>query len=56
MGRRRTPRTDHTLRQLLLKDHREKFGPAGRWHIAGYVSEYEQALVAVSKWLSTPAA
>lgn len=46
MGRRRTQRTDDTLRQLLLKDHRKRFGPGGRWHIPGRVSEYEQALVA----------
>ena len=46
MGRRRTQRADNTLRQVLLKDHRNKFGPTGRWHIPGRVSEYEQALVA----------
>jgi|SRR6478672_2645401 hypothetical protein len=46
MGRRRTQRADNTLRQVLLKDHREKFGPTGRWHIPGRVSEYEQVLVA----------
>ena len=37
---------DDTLRQVLLKDHREKFGPRGRWHIPGRVSDYEKALVA----------
>jgi hypothetical protein len=46
MGRRRTQRTDDTLRQVLLADHRKRFGPSGRWHIPGRVSEYEQALVA----------
>jgi len=46
MGRRRTRRANDTLRHLLLKDHREKFGPTGRWHIPGRVSDYEQALVA----------
>ena len=46
MGRRRTQRTDDTLRALLLKEHRRLFGPTGRWHIPGHVSEYEQALVA----------
>jgi hypothetical protein len=46
MGRRRTQRTDNTLRQLLLAYWRNRFGPTGRWHIPGRVSEYEQALVA----------
>jgi hypothetical protein len=46
MGRRRTQRTDNTLRQLLLAYWRSRFGPTGRWHIPGRVSEYEQALVA----------
>jgi hypothetical protein len=46
MGRRRTQRADDTLRQLLLQEHRKRFGPGGRWHIPGRVSEYEQALVA----------
>jgi hypothetical protein len=46
MGRRRTQRADDTLRQVVLKDHRNRFGPGGRWHIPGRVSEYEQALVA----------
>jgi hypothetical protein len=46
MGRRRTQRADDTLRRVLLKDHRERFGPTGRWHIPGRVSEYEKALVA----------
>jgi hypothetical protein len=48
MGRRRSGalRTDDTLRLLLLKDHRLRFGPTSRWHIPGRVSEYEQALVA----------
>src|SRR6478752_10589745 len=46
MGRRRTQRTDDTLRQLLLREHRRLFGPTGRWHIPGRVSDCEQALVA----------
>ena len=46
MGRRRTQRTDDTLRQLLLAYWRSRFGPTGRWHIPGRVSEYEQALMA----------
>ena len=46
MGRRRTQRTDNTLRQLLLAYWRSRFGPTGRWHIPGRVSDYEQALVA----------
>jgi hypothetical protein len=46
MGRRRTRRVNDTLRQLFLKEHRRLFGPTGRWHIPGRVSEYEQALVA----------
>ena len=46
MGRRRTQRADDTLRQALLKDHRNRFGPGGRWHIPGRVSDYEKALVA----------
>jgi hypothetical protein len=46
MGRRRTQRTDNTLRQLLLAYWRSRFGPTGRWHIPGRVSEYEQVLVA----------
>jgi hypothetical protein len=46
MGRRRTQRTDNTLRQLLLAYWRSRFGPTGRWHIPGRVSEYEQALMA----------
>jgi hypothetical protein len=46
MGRRRTQRADDTLRQVLLKDHRKRFGPNGRWHIPGHVSDYEKALVA----------
>jgi hypothetical protein len=45
MGRRRTQRTDDTLRHLLLQDHRKWFGPGGRWHIPGRVCDYEQALV-----------
>jgi hypothetical protein len=46
VGRRRTQRADDTLRQVLLKDHRKRFGPNSRWHIPGHVSEYEQALIA----------
>src|SRR6476659_10517758 len=46
MGRRRTQRADNTLRQVLLKDHREKFRPTGRWHIPVRVLDYEQAFVA----------
>src|SRR5262245_7245806 len=46
MGRRRTQRADDSLRQLLLKDHRKRFGPNGRWHIPGRMSDYEAALVA----------
>jgi hypothetical protein len=46
MGQRRTQRADDTLRQLLLQEHRKRFGPTGRWHIPGRVSDYEQALVA----------
>jgi hypothetical protein len=46
MGRRRTQRTDDTFRQLLLSDHRKRFGPASRWPLPGRVSEYERALVA----------
>jgi hypothetical protein len=46
MGRRRTQRVDQSLRALLLKDHRTRFGANSRWHIHGYVSAYEQALAA----------
>jgi hypothetical protein len=46
MGRRRTQRADDTLRQVLLRDHRQRFGLGSRWHIPGRVSDYEQALVA----------
>ena len=47
MGRRRTPRVDQSLRNLLLAEHRRNVGPGSRWYRPGAgPSEYEQALVA----------
>ena len=41
-GRRRV---DNTVRNLLLTEHRKRFGPGSRWHIPGKPpSEYETAL------------
>jgi hypothetical protein len=40
-------RVDNTVRELLLQEHRRRFGPKSRWYRPGAgPSDYEQALVA----------
>jgi hypothetical protein len=34
------------MRPLLFVEHRSRFGPGGRWHLPGYVSDYARALEA----------